>query len=233
MPKTRAAKLTAKEKKKYFLKLYAEKGAVEDQIPYCERRAHLKPGAGRSLLKRKWAQADLAKRTLPAVVEHVRTQVLPEAAKLAGEQLQETLKAAVDKIVRMKIEPEILEHELMAGVIGLDWNRFPKEKLDVIKAAYVVNGTMESGNSRRIIPAEGQQTESGAGIYTSLFNRLALEPQGTETKPDDKVYDLFPQPVKSASVPMPALLPPPGESIEEKPVAPKETDSRVITVEVG
>ena len=64
----------------------------------------------------------------------------------------------------MKIELDVLDDQLMQGVVGLPWDVFPKEKLDAIKAAYVVFGTLESGNTRRLIPHE-KPTKRDRQVY--------------------------------------------------------------------
>lgn len=60
----------------------------------------------------------------------------------------------------------------------------------------------------------------------SLFQRLG------SAAPEQKVFDLFPQPQLQDQTSAPAPLPAPGESIDESPTRP-DTHPRVITVEVG
>jgi len=166
--------------------------------------------------------------------EQARQAILSESVKAAEARIQEKLSAKAQDINQRKIELSVLEHELMMGVVGLDWQIFPKEKLEVIKAAYVVNGTMESGNSRLLIPKEGSG-EAAAGTYTALFNRLALSPAPAEPPhdPSQEVFDLIPPP-KALEVPKGqknAAIPPPGESIDEAEKKP-DPDSNIIHVEI-
>jgi hypothetical protein len=74
-PKISAAKLTPKEKKRYFIGLYVRESEVEDKIPYAERRAFLKPGTGRRILKRKKVQETIKARMEPVRLEQMRQQL--------------------------------------------------------------------------------------------------------------------------------------------------------------
>jgi hypothetical protein len=125
----------------------------------------------------------------------------------------------------IKIENEVLEHQLMSMVVGLDCNIFPREKLDAIIAAYVVNGTLESKGMRRVTTPE---TRESGGMYMSLFERLrrgdGVQPEHVPPAP------LFPD-VDPSTVSVDLPLPPPGESVDEAAPEPK-TKSRIITVEI-
>jgi hypothetical protein len=46
-------------------------------------------------------------------------------------------------VPNMKAEGELLEGAPMRLVVGLDWEKHPKVMLEAIKAAFVVNGTLE------------------------------------------------------------------------------------------
>jgi hypothetical protein len=46
----------------YFVGLYVKEGAMEEKIPYAERRACLKPGTGHGILKRKKVQQKIKTR---------------------------------------------------------------------------------------------------------------------------------------------------------------------------
>jgi hypothetical protein len=60
----------------------------------------------------------------------------------------------------------------------------------------------------------------------SLFHRLG------SAAPQQKVFELFPQPQQQDQTSEPVPLPAPGESIDDPPTPPN-THPRVITVEVG
>jgi hypothetical protein len=220
-----------KSREQYFVKLYIEAGADESKIPDCERRAKLRAGHSKKILKRKAVQEEIKSRLEAVRQEQFRSKVISEATTAAEARLQEKL---ADKVKRKKIDLEVLDHELMCGIEGLDWNRFPKEKLEAIKAGYVVFGTLESGNTRRLIPPEHLQQNQGQSTYSSLFERLALkspsEPQLEARPAEDGVYDLIPQPATSIAPTGP--FPPPGEPIQDSPPAAK-SDPNIITVEVG
>lgn len=230
MPKRPAAKLTAKERERFFIKFYVERGAATKHIAYCEKRARLQPGDGVKLLAKKSVQEEIDRLMQPVRAQQLHQATVTEATKKAKAAMQQELRAGINSAKRMKIELEVLDHELMSMAVGLDKNVFPKTKLEAIKAAYVVFGTLESGNTRRLIPPEHLAQNEGQGTYTSLFNRLALAPNKTDEppQPEDGVYDLTPQPVAPALQPLPTQ----GEAIDE-PATPATSSSRVITVEVG
>jgi hypothetical protein len=68
-PKIGTAKLTDKEKEKYFIGLYVKEGAIDEKIPYAEQRASLEPGAGHRILRRKRVQEEIKARTEPVRFE--------------------------------------------------------------------------------------------------------------------------------------------------------------------
>ena len=153
----------------------------------------------------------------------MRQQLLGDAAAVAHEVLQNDLTKKVAGICRQKINVEVLDHELMRMVVGLDQDKHPKAKLAAIIAAYVVNGTLESNSTRRLSPPDNEASDD---IYSSLFERLR------SGAPQEKVYPLFPEepPQKDAGI-APGLLPAPGESIDDPPTPPNNHPG-VITVEV-
>lgn len=232
----KAQYLTVQERENYFINLYVKEGAVEEKIPYAERRASLKPGTGQRILQRKKVQKEIKARMEPVRLEQMRQQMVGDAAAVAHEALQNALTKKVADICQQKIGVEVLDHELMRMVVGLDQNKHPKAKLKAIIAAYVVNGKLESGNRRLVIPAEGTGSEAGAGMYTSLFNRLALNaaPREANARPQVsyEVRDLYPAPKGEEADSPEATLPPSGESIENPPTLPGNPP-RIITVEVG
>jgi hypothetical protein len=197
MPRKKQAKRrTKKEIEQWFVDLYIKADAQEQHIERCEKRAHLKPGDGRKILRRKSVQAEIYRQLESVRAEQRHQATLTEAAAIAKAAVQRELSAGVSSIHRMKIDLEVLDHELMTMAVGLDKNTFPKEKLDAIKAAYVVFGTLESGNTRRLIPPEHLKQNEGQGTYASLFNRLALksspEPPQSQNSPSGEVFDLIP-----------------------------------------
>jgi hypothetical protein len=235
MPRKKAEKLTLKEKEKWFVSRYIEAGALPEHISACEKRTHLEPGSGRRILRRKTVQVEIQLRTEAVRNEQIRQAAVSQATKTSLAAHQEELRNAVTGVGLKKISLEVIDDQLMRGVIGLDWNTFPKEKLDAIKAAYVVFGTLESGNTRRLIPPEHLEQNQGKGTYASLFDRLALKPQPEGTPAPQppaaqEVFDLIPG-VKQPEAVYAAPMPPPGESIDE-PAPARKTDSRIMTVEV-
>jgi len=76
------------------------------------------------------------------------------------------------------------------------------------------------------VEARETDSEASGGIYMSLFQRLG------SAAPQQKVFELFPQPQQQDQTSETAPLPAPGESIDDTPTRPNP-HPRVITVEVG
>jgi hypothetical protein len=149
MPKIRAAKLAPKQKEKYFVNLFVNFGAVEEKIDYCAKRAALEPGSGHMILKRKKVQEEIKARMEPVRLEQMRQQLVGDAVAQVTAKLQadkDRIERELDRLMavpNMKAEGELLEDALMRLVVGLDWEKHPKVKLEAIKAVFVVNGTLE------------------------------------------------------------------------------------------
>jgi hypothetical protein len=79
----------------------------------------------------------------PVRLEQMRQCVLGEAVAQAKAAMQEALAETAASIKQMNITTEVLEGQLMQIVVGLDWDKYPKVKLEAIKAALVVNGMLE------------------------------------------------------------------------------------------
>jgi len=209
MPRIKAENLPLKERKKYFVTLFVRAAGAEDQIADCERKASLKPGTGKKLLQDKAVKAEVHAKLEPIRQEKIRQQTLTEAADKAYLAHQQSLAAAVDKLDT--IDPAVLNRHLMMGVLALDWNIWPKEKLDVIKAAYVVAGTLQSNSVSRVIPADNPNTDApGAGIYQPLFAKLRAGtpselPSQNGSESQDEVFDLIPQPKPAPAPPIPVV----------------------------
>ncbi len=135
MPRTKIENRPIEEKEKHFVNLYIKAGAGEDKsvISDCERRAHLKAGSGKNILKRKAIQKEISARMEFVKEEQIRQKFLGEAVEKAERLMQEKLSQSVLAIQRQKIDLEVLDHELMTMVTGLDMRMHPKEKLDSIK----------------------------------------------------------------------------------------------------
>ena len=147
---------------------------------------------------------------------------------IGGQKRIENELQAATSLPRTKVDEEVLEHELMRLVVELNQDKHPAMKLEAIKAAYVVNGTLESKGTRRLSPSDNQNNEASAGIYMSLFNCSNVP---ASPAPQKEGFDLFPPPSQEddgAPGPVPAT----GESIDDPPTSPNN-HPRVITVEVG
>jgi hypothetical protein len=83
MPKFKRKALSPKDKQSYFIKLYVERNAGKEHIPYCEQRATLKPGAGRKILAKKAVQADINARMEVIRLEQMRQATITEAVAKA------------------------------------------------------------------------------------------------------------------------------------------------------
>jgi hypothetical protein len=167
---------------------------------------------------------------------HLKALDQRDEEPVGGHKRTENELKAISSLPRTKVEEEVLEHELMRLVVGLDQDKHPKAKLEAIIAAYVVNGKLESGNTRLVIPAEGMGSEAGPGMYTSLFNRLALNAAPGEANAQPavsyEVRDLYPKPKGEEADSPEGTLPPSGESIDDPPT-PSNNHHRILTVEIG
>ena len=136
---------------------------------------------------------------------------------------------------RTKVEEEVLEHELMRIMVGLDPLIHPKEKREAIETAYVIKGLLQVCGTQRISVPDNPST-AGPGLYTSLFERLRrtaadAHPDAPAAPQQRRVYELFPKP-QAKVVPPDTPLPSAGESIDETPPD-AESDSRVKTIDLG
>lgn len=238
MPKKKAADLTAKEKEQYFVSLYVKMGASEEGIPACEKRAHLKAGSGKKILARTSVKKDIASKMAPVQAEQVRQQTIGEAVVAAKIIYQKELSAKIELLRCHKIEFDVLEGSLMEMVLELNMHQWPKEKLEAIKTAMIVHGSLQAGNTKRVIPAEESKDNPVAGVYQALFHRLSSGPSNSkETSqpptdaPEPGISDLYPS-APTPKTPTVTSIPLPGESIEEPPAV-KSSNPNVITVEVG
>lgn len=240
MPKAKnKAELTAKEREQYFVYLYLKQGADESKIAYCEKRAALKPGSGKKILSRVAVKKEIAFRMAPVQAEQVRQQTIVEAADAAKEKMQQELALTLASIKLLKLDPEVLEGRLMQGVIGIDIRRHPDVLLEFIKAGYVLNGSIQSGNTKRLTPSEENKENPAATVYRAIFSpssqTIPASPSLLEINqeaPPEGASPLYPDikppvPLKLTANPLPAA----GESLEE--ISPRATDSTVITVEIG
>jgi hypothetical protein len=230
----KAQNLTAKEKEKYFISLYVKEGATDEKIPDAERRASLKPGTGQTILKRKKVQKDIKSRMEPLRLEQIHQKLLGDASAVAHEALQNGLTNKVANICGHKIDvDEVLDHELMRMVVGLDQNKHPKAKLEAIITGYVVIGTLEGNSMRRVSPSETINSQASSGIYTSLFARLAYQQTQTQEgsqQERDEAADLFSEPKQSQIVPDTPIQAA-DKSIDDPPTQ-TINHPRVITVEI-
>ena len=233
----RIATRPLKEKEAFFINLYVKGGADDSKIDACEKRAYLKPGSGKKILKRKAVKKDILDRLAPIQTEQVRQQTITEAVALAELTMQEKLAKQVEEIKLHKVDFDVAAGRLMQMCIGLNMHMYPKELLETIKTVMVVHGSLQSGNTKRVIPAENPQENPAAGVYQSLFNRLGSAPPPADTPSETEqdaqetgVYDLYPQPPKPV-IPTAKGMPLPGESIDEIPEKP--SNPNVITIEVG
>ena len=104
-------------------------------------------------------------------------------------------------------------------------NLVRRGSLDVRAANSIgfLSGVQLKALAQRVEVPEGRDEPN---IYMSLFQRL------DSAAPEQKVFDLYPEPQRQDEISTPASLPAPGESIDDPPTLPDD-HSRVITVEVG
>jgi hypothetical protein len=222
---SKIASRPVEEKEKFFVNLFIREGMNPGSIAKCEKRAHLKRGDGKKILRRKSVKAELQTKTAPAREEILRQEIIGEAVVKAKAAQQEELAKVVKSITFQKLNREILIDQLMQGAVGLNWHMYPSEKLEVIKAALVLEQDSKTING---------SSENTPGVYQSAFRRLAPPPASPILEPpkaQEGVFDLYP----GKTVPpveLVATLPPIGESTEEAPEKPS-SNPNVITVEIG
>lgn len=242
MPRKAAADLSPKEKRKYFLSLYIKAGATEDKIEACTKRAHLRPSSAKKLLRQQKVQAQIRAALEPIRQQQLRQAVVTDAVESAVEIYHRQLTERVEQIKLHKLDQDVIYGRLMQMVVGLDMHRQPEVLHEVIKTAAMIDGAIQIGNTKRVIPAETGQENPSAFVYASIFNRApstpTLPPKPSETKPespDDGISDLYPpdpsKPSPIPDTPVPLVLPPSGESIDEPAAKPKD-NSGILTVEI-
>ncbi len=243
-------KLTAEEDR--FLRNYVELGATDDQIRAAEKKARLRAGTGKRLLKRKAVQESLDERTKIVMAERERQQMVgavvaqvTEKLEAENSRLRDELSAAkrdltgVMAVPRMRIDREVLDDRLMRLVVGLDVSRYPAVIHDAIKTAYVIEGLLEQGTTKRVVPPDLNAVQGTTGIYASVFDRMRLDAGNsqvvdaqtvpkTPSATSEEIFDLTPVPPATQTA---RDLPPEGESI--LPVKRMPVPSRVMTVEIG
>jgi hypothetical protein len=77
--KPKPKKISAKGREQFSIRLYIERNAEKEHIPYCEQRVGLKPGDGRKILAKKSVQADIKARRKPIRLEQMRQATIREA----------------------------------------------------------------------------------------------------------------------------------------------------------
>jgi hypothetical protein len=85
--------------------------------------------------------------------------------------------------------------------------------------------------AQRVESPEATNSEASPGIYTSLFQRLGLP-----AAPQQRVFDLFPQPAQKDAGIASGPLPAPGEFIDDTPTRPNKLNAHLFgeeRVDVG
>jgi hypothetical protein len=231
---------------KRFIEMYVLEGATEDKIRVAEKRARVRAGTGKRLLKRKTVQDELRRRLQIVKDEQEQQKLVGDAVAAKTATLQAENAELKQKLGAITSMPDMrvvghtveLEHHLMR-IVRLDPEKFAPIKLAAIKTGFVVAGIMEDGRGRLVTPPDDNPSKSVPGIYSSVFDRMRLgngekvldaEVVPAQAKPDEaEVFDLIPQP------PAPAVsvkLPPEGESLIPPPKQ-AQGNARVIQIEVG
>lgn len=229
MQRRKADDLTLKEREQWFVSLYIKKGATAKHVAACEKRAGLIPGDGKAVLKRKSVQKQIEQALEPVKLQQVRQAVITGATIAAKKSMQEELLATVTNL--MTIKRDVLDHVLMEGVIGLNLHMYPKEKLEFLKAAYIIQGTASSTGLTLSQTADTPLPGQPSGIYQSLFARQLAEPKEKPLEAPQKVdgvFDLYPSTIEqTASEPIPE----PAKATSEP--SKKKATTRGVTVEIG
>ncbi len=236
MPRTRIARRPVKEKERFFVQLYLQHGAQPAKIAACEKRACLKKGQGKKVLRRKSVQEEIRSKTAPIFQEQMRQSVIGEAVEAAERAIEEKLKRRITFLKSLKIDKEVLRGRVMQVVLALNMHLHPKELIEAIKTASILDGMAET-NNLRLMAAPEPEGENRSVVYASLFDRLRAEKAGQAKtpQPPSEVFDLFPA-APSASVPRTLTEPDEKEApVKEKPAAKdaKKPERSVVTVEIG
>ena len=236
MPR-KAKNLPVKAKEEHFLNLYVRQGAKEEKIADCARQAHLSVPTCKKFLKRKSTQQEIKLRLEPVRTEQARQQIVSESVDAAKEMMQRQLRQQYELAKLYTLDFDVLVGRLMQMGMGLDMNRYPDQIHDVIKTLMVIHGSLQAGNTKKIIHSDDAKENPAALVYTPLFNRLranqSAPAQPSESTPNDdsdKVYELYPS-TKPVVIPDLNVIPPAGESIEESP-QPQSSDPNIIVVKV-
>jgi hypothetical protein len=117
--------------------------------------------------------------------------------------------------------------ELMEETI----NRVRQGSLDLRSAntiGFLAGIHMKAIAEARTEALEEKASRASSGVYRSLFNRPGYTPV------QEEIFDLYPQPKQEGADAPTALLPTPGESIDDSQVAPSSphNEPRVVTIEL-
>ena len=183
-----------------------------------------KKGNSGKIPKRTVAPKDLPAELDAILTEQAKQKVFSQATEVAKVVYENEVSHAITNIIRRGLDREALIHELMTGAIVLNVHMHPDAKLNYIKTALVLDGSIESTSlGRRIAPLD-DVPEAQSSVYASIFNRPTptptLDSPPLET-PKEQVYDLLP--------PKPVAPTPPPRVVES--VDPSQPT--VITVEIG
>lgn len=245
-----------KPDEKRFIRRWVDVGADVDRIHEAERKARVRVGTGKKMLKLVRVQTEVERMLAPIRQEQERQRMVSDvtgklhekteslAAELAETKADLALAVAMPL---MTVDETVLEHELMR-IARLDPKKFGAIKLAGIQAAYVVKGLMKNRSMERLMPAE-KPAGAGKGIYEALFDQLrgdsevgplSVGPEISGPPTIDGAADLMPVPVTQKETGRAVVMPAMGEAIDVMPlVAAKLAKSKtgraaqVITVEVG
>lgn len=166
-PKIGTAKLTDKEKEKYFIGLYVKEGAIDEKIPYAEQRASLEPGAGHRILRRKRVQEEIKARTEPVRFEQMRQCVLGEAIVHAKAALQEEL-VKTAAMIRGRAHNS---HRLNSV---FEYSLLPPAARSSASSSFAFHGRNHSSNGGKVYAhSDSEKVKKAESVRKSAFAKMA------------------------------------------------------------
>ena len=213
----RTKTLTAEEQR--LIGHFVKEGGAPEKLDRCERLARVKKGTGAKILKRAHVQEEIKRRLQPIHIEQERQKLVADAVDEVMRRIadkaaeQEAQLNVLTNLPLMSVDVKKLEHELMRLVVGLDQEKHPQVKLAAIQAAFIVSGTLENGNIRRVMPPDKNDGAFGGSMYGDLYDKMhERRENGSNPNPprqleaEIEIHDLLPHVAPD--------LPPPGEEIE-------------------
>lgn len=160
MPRDPFLPLTRPEQR--FVLHYLREGAVPEIVHIAERKARLKVGEGKGILRRRHVQEEIHRRKVLIEFEENRLIARDSIGMAAAADER-------DRVTLNKIEAALDK------VIQLDAEKHASSVLEAVRLGLVYTGTIRDGRRERVTPADPTKQENSAGelgFYSSIFSDL-------------------------------------------------------------